>query len=124
MPATFNAMPVFGDLPTTFHDEPGGMQLVPRSILGTGGSGSAVVGAGDPALTVTGILASNGEPGLLDAMNSLADLSTAGGAGLVQNGRGSNWDGYVFTKLDFDSPPRKGRVWSVPFTARFVKVQS
>lgn len=123
MPATINSVPVFGDLPTTFHDEPGGQQLVPRSILGVGGSGSAVVGPGDPALTVTGTLAASAEPGILDAMNALVALSASPATVLVEDGRGWSWDGYVFTKLAFDSPPRQGRVWSVPFTARFMKLQ-
>lgn len=118
---TFNSAPIFGSASVRTRREPRGEQLASRASLGFPGGGSVPTGGFDFGITFTGRLITDTPAQLHDMLESIIDVLTSPPArNELVDAQGNIWPEMSFVRFEPLGPMERGRVCSMPFTARFV----
>ncbi len=121
---TFAGVPVFPGSITRVLPEAVGQQLLPRRAMNLPGSGSVAIGPLEVAVTITGRMHAADAAKLESAL----ELTRAAGSPpltpsvLADEDTGRTWDDMTFVRFELTGPMEIGRVASVGFRARFVRI--
>lgn len=123
--STFNDIDLFGSGPHRFTHEPLGEYLLVNARIDPFQAGSQPIGPLDLAVTVRGRLVAATEDDLWDQRDAIAAMIThpPTTAALKEDG-GRTWVQMSFVGFATDGPTDRGRVFSVAYTARFVRFPS
>jgi hypothetical protein len=121
---TFSGVPLFPGSVTRVLPEAVGQQLLPRRAMNMPGSGSVAIGPLEVAVTITGRMHA------ADATQLEAALELTRAAGsppltpsvLADEETERTWDDMSFVRFELTGPMEIGRVASVGFRARFVRI--
>lgn len=126
MPSTFAGLGLFNSGPHRFQEDVRGyLALSNGLVLGAPGiPGTAVTGRLEPTVLVRGRLIASSESGLWTLRDAIAAVFTAapGTPGLLVDHAGRQWADMTFVRFDPADRVDRGRVWSLRYEAKFVKI--
>ncbi len=126
MSSSFASLPLFNSGPHRFQEDARGYLALPNGIvLGAPGiPGTAVTGRLERTVIVSGRLIASSEAGLWTLRDAItAVFSPAPGTpGLLIDHAGRQWTDMTFVQFDPADRVDRGRVWSLRYIAKFVKI--
>jgi hypothetical protein len=121
---TYAGVPLFDGSIARIVPEAVGEQLTPRRALNLPGSGSVAVGPLELAVTITGRMQATNADKLESNLNLTREaiVSPPVPSVLADEQTERTWDDMSFVRFELTGPVEVGRVASVGFRARFVRI--
>jgi hypothetical protein len=122
MASTFDGLGLFNSGPHRFSVEPAGASILVNARVDPFVPGSVAVGPLEEGVLVRGRLTAPSEPALWALRAALAARLTHPPAqGTLIDHHGRQWAGMSFVRFEAADRTDRGRVWSLAYTARFVR---
>lgn len=116
----FNGMDLFGSGPAEFLTGPRGTQSALKVDLGLAEPGLTALGDHTPTVAVSGCLCAADAPSLWAALDDLhAQIGTKGD---LSDDAGRTWSGVTMLEVACEGPPRRGRLWTLPYRVLFAEI--
>lgn len=123
MASSFKGVDLFGSGPHRFSEGPAGQQLVARISIGIPTSGSITIGDQELIVTVRGRLVGADDGEVWDQIDDIkAHLMLWNTPGMLIDHQGHVWSSINFVRFEPEDRFDRGRVTSVGYVARFVKL--
>jgi hypothetical protein len=126
MPSSFAGLPLFSSGPHRFQEDARGYLALPSSlVLGAPGiPGTLITGRLETTVRVTGRLVASSEAGLWSLRDAITALFTPIPAtpGLLIDHHARQWPEMTFVRFDPTDRVDRARVWSLRYTATFVRI--
>lgn len=125
MGSTFKNLPLFDSGPHRFAVGRQGQLVVSELSLGGLGSGSLYLGLVELSVTVTGRLVAASESALWALRDAIAaQLVDPPAPGTLVDHHGRAWTGMSFVRFEPADRTDRGRVWSLAYTAVFLRFKT
>lgn len=121
--SSFGGAAIFASGPHRFAEGSSGVQLIQNTALFPGVPGRSALGPLERTVTVTGRLVASSEAGLWSLRDAIATrLTFPPTRGTLVDQHGRSWTDMDFVTFTPGPTVERGRVWSVEYSARFVRL--